>query len=290
MHFWSNRAVESLSETTHDFSEAGPLTQQRVTSSAVAKAEDPADDESTGYTIDELAVETGVPSRTIRFYQAKGALPAPERRGRVAYYNDEHVERLKLVAELQERGLHLKAIRDLLSRADAGDVSVRDWLGLGDKLRAPWTEDRPRMCTHEELAELIGERSRAFTTELANTGLIRSEGDAHPPSFLVKSPGLLQAVIKLHDGGFELADAAEMTQSLRRRLSKAADEVALAFTNYAKDSNEASQSEIAESLDTVRSASLETVRLVFAQEMERALRKLVEHGKVLTKPSRRRRR
>ena len=29
------------------------------------------------YTIDELAARSGVPSRTIRFYQAKGVLPPP---------------------------------------------------------------------------------------------------------------------------------------------------------------------------------------------------------------------
>ncbi len=282
--------MHTILESSHDISQARPVTDDAVTSLDVENAEERSDEEVGGYTIDELAVETGVPSRTIRFYQAKGALPAPERRGRVAYYNDAHVERLKLVAELQDRGLHLKAIRDLLSRADAGDVSVRDWLGLGDKLRAPWSEDRPRICSREELEELIGKRSKAFVAELATTGLIRSEGDAHPPSFLVKSPGLLQAVLTLHDGGFELAEAAEMTQSLRRRLSKAADEVALAFTNYVKDSTESSPGELEQSLDTVRSASLETVRLVFAQEMERALRRLVEHGKVLSRPSRRRRR
>ena len=35
-----------------------------------------------GYTIDELTAATGVPSRTIRFYQSKGTLEKPEIRGR----------------------------------------------------------------------------------------------------------------------------------------------------------------------------------------------------------------
>ena len=54
-------------------------------------------DEAT-YTIDQLAAHTGVPSRTIRFYQSRGALPAPVRRGRKAYYGPTHVERLELIA------------------------------------------------------------------------------------------------------------------------------------------------------------------------------------------------
>ena len=66
--------------------------------------------EAREYTIDELAAATRVPSRTIRFYQQAGALPKPQIRGRVAFYGDEHVERLKLVADLQDRGLRMKAI------------------------------------------------------------------------------------------------------------------------------------------------------------------------------------
>ena len=37
-------------------------------------------------TIDELAAQSRVPSRTIRYYQSKGVLPPPEIKGRVAYY------------------------------------------------------------------------------------------------------------------------------------------------------------------------------------------------------------
>ena len=48
--------------------------------------------EAPKYTIDELAAASHVPSRTIRFYQSKGVLMAPQIKGRVAFYGDEHVE------------------------------------------------------------------------------------------------------------------------------------------------------------------------------------------------------
>ena len=73
-------------------------------------------------TIDELSALTQVSSRTIRFYQAKGALPRPTIRGRVAFYDDTHVERLKLIAELQDRGLRIKAIKDLVQKLDRGEL------------------------------------------------------------------------------------------------------------------------------------------------------------------------
>src|SRR5260221_844081 len=94
---------------------------------------------SKSYTIDELAALTGVPSRTIRFYQAKGALPPPSRKGRVAYYDESHAERLRLVAHMQDRGLSLRAIRDCLERTEGGDVSLSEWLGVGEQVRAPWS-------------------------------------------------------------------------------------------------------------------------------------------------------
>ena len=48
-------------------------------------------DGTTTFTIDELAALTKVPSRTIRFYQARGILDRPERVGRKAVYTRAHV-------------------------------------------------------------------------------------------------------------------------------------------------------------------------------------------------------
>ena len=90
------------------------------------------------WTIDELAAQVGVPTRTIRFYQARGALMRPEIRGRVAYYGDAHVERLKLIAQLQDRGLRIDAIRDLVASIDKGELDLAEWLGIEQEVQAPW--------------------------------------------------------------------------------------------------------------------------------------------------------
>src|SRR5258706_16324514 len=99
------------------------------------------------YTIDELAQHSEVPSRTIRFYQSKGALPSPEIRGRTAYYGPAHVERLKLIGSLQDRGLRIRAIRDLLSQADKGELALNGWLGLEQTLQEPWANGGPPVIT-----------------------------------------------------------------------------------------------------------------------------------------------
>ena len=57
--------------------------------------------------LEELAEATGVPPRTIRYYQAEKLLQKPERDrhdARVARYGPDHVERLRLIGELRDRG------------------------------------------------------------------------------------------------------------------------------------------------------------------------------------------
>ena len=59
-------------------------------------------------TIDELARETGMTVRNVRSHHARGLLPPPEVRGRTGFYGPEHVDRLRLIQELQSEGLKLE--------------------------------------------------------------------------------------------------------------------------------------------------------------------------------------
>src|SRR5712692_6659149 len=67
------------------------------------------------YRVEELAGRADVAVDTVRYYQARGLLPAPARRGRVAVYGDDHLDRLARIRRLQARGLSLAVIRRLLS-------------------------------------------------------------------------------------------------------------------------------------------------------------------------------
>jgi DNA-binding transcriptional MerR regulator len=67
-------------------------------------------DETDLLTVDELAAATGMTVRTTRYYAGLGLLPAPERRGRMAYYGPEHRARLELIRSLQDHGFTLAAL------------------------------------------------------------------------------------------------------------------------------------------------------------------------------------
>lgn len=250
-----------------------------------AAAEKPAGN----YTIDELAAQTGVPSRTIRFYQAKGALLPPVRRGRVAYYDDSHAERLRLVAHMQDRGLSLRAIRDLLQRTEGGEVSVSEWLGVGEQLRAPWTDDRPRVCTEAELEQLLGPVNRpGLVSDLARANLVRRETQTSPVTYFIPSPGMLQIALGLERSGVPIEAARIAHEILRKQLSRAADDLVQYFVKRAQEAE--GPEEVTRSFQALRSLGSEAVRLVFAQEVERSLREAVEQGRALppSKPRKRR--
>lgn len=75
----------------------------------------------------ELSARSGVPRETIHFYLREGLLPRPRKGGRtVAYYGEEHLERLRTIRRLRdEKYLPLAVIRRLLDApAAAADRDV----------------------------------------------------------------------------------------------------------------------------------------------------------------------
>ncbi len=77
-------------------------------------------------TLAELSDVTGVPARTIRFYIARGILPAPAKAGRGASYTPEHVERIEHIRRLQAEGRTLSEI-GALQDAPAGLPEPSAW-------------------------------------------------------------------------------------------------------------------------------------------------------------------
>lgn len=65
--------------------------------------------------MEQLAATSDLSVDTVRYYQSRGLLPAPEREGRVAWYGPEHVARLAEIRSLQGKGLTLAAIRRVVS-------------------------------------------------------------------------------------------------------------------------------------------------------------------------------
>ncbi|MEO8970196.1 MAG: MerR family transcriptional regulator [Ktedonobacteraceae bacterium] len=107
--------------------------------------------------IDDLAYESGVPSRTIRFYNTQGLLPLPVMHGRVAYYTQEHLLVLNIIRELKEQQhLPLDVIKQLLAiRAERGDIQMN--LALKQRLLRPLIgSGQDVRLSKEEVAQQTG--------------------------------------------------------------------------------------------------------------------------------------
>jgi DNA-binding transcriptional MerR regulator len=97
------------------------------------------------YRVETLAAKADVSVDTVRFYQSRGLLPPPRREGRVAWYGDEHLERLGRIRRLQARGLTLATIARLLAgELDAADEAL---------VTAVASDEDDALFTLEELAE-----------------------------------------------------------------------------------------------------------------------------------------
>src|SRR3981189_1303564 len=97
------------------------------------------------YRIEQLARSAGVAVDTIRFYQGKGLLDAPRREGRVTWYGESHLGRLRRIKELQQQGFTLTVIQRFLT----GELERSD-----EALVAAVTRPAaPQTLTLTELAE-----------------------------------------------------------------------------------------------------------------------------------------
>ncbi|MET9769224.1 MerR family transcriptional regulator [Streptomyces sp. NPDC006415] len=122
--------------------------------------------------MEELAKEAGITVRTLRFYRERGLIPPPRREGRIAWYDDHHLARLRTIAGLLERGHTLNGIADLAATFESGR-DVAEVLGLGEP-----TEETPVRLTPEQLADYFeGEVTPENLATALDLGYLAIDGD-----------------------------------------------------------------------------------------------------------------
>lgn len=126
------------------------------------------------YTVDELARAADTMTTTVRMYQARGLLQPPAKRGRVAVYAQEHLARLRLIADLQRRGHSLAGIKELLENAERG-TALPELLGL-----QAWTPQPLLRLTPGEFVERFAGAAidAADMQRAVRLGVARLDGDA----------------------------------------------------------------------------------------------------------------
>ncbi|MEV0991383.1 MerR family transcriptional regulator [Streptomyces sp. NPDC049949] len=171
------------------------------------------------YRTEELAEAAGIPVRTLRFYRERKLLPPPRREGRIAWYDEHHLARLRTIAALLERGHTLGGIAELTAAFENG----RDVGQLGELLGIGWSEETPVRLTPEALADYFeGEVTPENLAASLDLGYLATDGDA----IVHVSRRLLDVSSALVREGVPLAAVLETG----RRVREHADAMAALFT------------------------------------------------------------
>ncbi|MBT2410497.1 MerR family transcriptional regulator [Streptomyces sp. ISL-12] len=170
------------------------------------------------YRMEELARLAGITVRTLRFYRERKLLPPPRREGRIAWYDDHHLARLRTISALLERGHTLNGIAELADAFDHGR-DVGDLLGLGEP-----TEETPVRLTPEELADRFqGQDTPENLAAAMDLGYLGTDGD----EIVHISRSLLDASTALVREGVPLAEVL----AAGRRVRTHAEALAGLFTD-----------------------------------------------------------
>lgn len=124
------------------------------------------------YRMTDLAEAAGITVRTLRFYRERGLIPPPRREGRIAWYDERHLARLRTIAALLDRGHTLNGIADLTAAFESGR-DVGEVLELGTP-----TEEEPVRLTPEELADhFAGEVTPENLAAALDLGYLATDGE-----------------------------------------------------------------------------------------------------------------
>jgi DNA-binding transcriptional MerR regulator len=228
---------------------------------------------SEGMTVDQLAQRAGTTTRNVRNYQTQGLLPPPRLVGRVGYYDEGHLGRLRLIAQLQDQGFSLAGIAELLRAWEQGR-SLADLLGFEEALTAPWTNEEPEFMSLAELLEMFPQAADdpSLGIRAMQLGLIQPDEDG----FRVPSPTLLRAGVELVAVGVPLAATQDALAALREDMDRIAARLVGMFERYVwKPYVEAGMPaerlpEVTDALRRMRPLAATTVQATLAQAMQRA--------------------
>jgi DNA-binding transcriptional MerR regulator len=181
-------------------------------------------------TIDEFAQRIGLPSSTIRLYRTKGLLPAPQKRGRGAFFGPGHVARVELIGRLQERGFSLAAIAELVQQWENGR-SLEEILGLERRIPTTAPPSPQLRITPTQLAARFPsiDLTADVMAQVLAMGLVEFDDDG---MVVIANPAYLEVGAALVDLGFPVAEVLDEAALLRAEMTQVAERFAALFERH----------------------------------------------------------
>lgn len=226
------------------------------------------------YTIEELAAAAGEKIDTIRFYQSRGLLPRPLRRGRVAVYDDGHAAVLRRVREYQSQGFPLALIGRLLADADTSRSAAL--------LEAVASERGSRSLTRAELASESGVPEAILASLQAAHLLVPTRGADGGDLYSEADLQMARAGLTLLSSGFPMDRLLQLAVEHARSVETVCDGAIDLFDAHVRnvagaDDGSADAADIAATFRTLLPAVTTLVAVHFQRTLlHRALERLRE--------------
>ncbi|MFR9755470.1 MerR family transcriptional regulator [Streptomyces sp. TR06-5] len=198
---------------------------------AVPSPPDGTTEEHREYRAAELAREAGITERTLRFYRERKLLPPPRREGRIAWYDEHHLARLRTISTLLARGHTLGGIADLMDAFEQGRTSssTAALLGMDSQLTRTFSDETPVSLTPEDLADRFGSDVTAEDlAEALDIGYLSVDGD----EIVHVSRRLLDASAALVHDGIPLSAVLGAGRHLREHVDAIAEVFAQMLRRY----------------------------------------------------------
>ncbi|MDQ3538586.1 MAG: MerR family transcriptional regulator [Actinomycetota bacterium] len=184
------------------------------------------------YRVDDLAVRCGISVDTVRYYQAKGLLHRPEREGRLAWYTEEHLARVRRIRELKGKGFSL----GMIGRALDGDLDASEEalaVALADPLPGEVAAADQRLSL-DDLAQRTG-ASRPLLEAIAREGLLVPRDEDSQRPYTTADADALVAGLTLLSAGVPLSELLALAREHDRAARAVADSAVELFARYVRD-------------------------------------------------------
>ncbi len=228
------------------------------------------------YRIEELARAAGVAVDTIRFYQGKGLLFAPRREGRVTWYSEDHLARLRRIRDLQQRGFTLTVIRRFLE----GELEPSDEALVAAITHPP----SPETLTLEELAGRSGVAAPLLQS-LEQAGLLVPVDGAAEARYPAEDLAAIAAGMRLLAAGVPLSSLLELAREHAAAVEQTSRKAVELFDRHVRERIQAggrdpadAERELLALFNELLDASGTLVRHHFQRTLLRAAREHVERS------------
>jgi DNA-binding transcriptional MerR regulator len=184
--------------------------------------------------VDELALQADVSVDTIRYYQKQRLLPAPGRDGRLAWYNEDHLERIARIKELQRRGFTLAVIRRFLSgELDPADERLAAAVVEAGDEDASAADGEGELFDLDGLAERVGVPA-AILESLVREGLLVPRLHQGEARFGPDDVTILSAGLRLLEAGLPLPEVFDLARRFHALSREVAAQAVELFDTYVR--------------------------------------------------------